>query len=652
MAVTSEEARSRYLRLLLLLLLSAAFFDGYDAQVGALLLPQIQASFHVSTAAIGVAHIPIALGQLVSFLGVLAADRVGRRPLLIWTVAGYTVFTGLTALAPTLVVYAGCQFLAQVFLGAEYGVAVAVVMEEFPTERRGGALGALLTLGPVGAVVVGVLLGLHLQDTSLGWRAFYLVGLVPLVVVALARRRLRETRSFEVDQARRQAAREDAPGLLSPWTRPWRGWLVLVGYVSFIFSFYSTAAVTWWSYYAERERGFSTGTVAVYLIAAYGIGTLGYLTCGRLMERVGRRPVAIGYTVLAVGAAVGVFSVGAGLASFALLLVAVFFGLGIGPALSAFATEVFPTGIRAQSSSWIRNWFAVAGAALGPALVGVLGDRRTGAVGSVAAVVQILVVAGLANVWLVVRYMPETKGVDLDRLPPARPGRAPADQRRHFLLGALGVLVVLGGLAAGVKVLGTGWDRPGGTAATWLEAVSGTSGTTGVRSDERIVARLGELGALRGLRLRPPGSGASFSRVLVGPAAVRGETAEAPFEVALAGTERVEEGDLVLRRVSGRWRVVGVTHARILPLRRAPTVMPPGTGVGWDLFERVGIGGALAVVLAGVGSLVVRLAGGAGPLPAPVDPLGGGTPETAGSDAGSGSLEAHAGAGGREEATD
>ena len=47
-------------------------------------------------------------------------------------------------------------------------------------------------------------------------------------------------------------------------------------------------------------------------------------------------------------------------------VLAVFFGLGIGPVLSAFATELFPTRIRAQPSSWVRNWFAVVGSALGP----------------------------------------------------------------------------------------------------------------------------------------------------------------------------------------------------------------------------------------------------------------------------------------------
>ncbi len=38
----------RYLRLLLVLLVSAAFFEGYDSSILALLLPNIQSTFHVS----------------------------------------------------------------------------------------------------------------------------------------------------------------------------------------------------------------------------------------------------------------------------------------------------------------------------------------------------------------------------------------------------------------------------------------------------------------------------------------------------------------------------------------------------------------------------------------------------------------------------
>ena len=152
------------------------------------------------------------------------------------------------------------------------------------------------------------------------------------------------------------------------------------------------------------------------MIFAYGAGLFGYYSCGAShgpdwpaphrdhLHRVHRRrrhrrlPERFG------------------LASPVLLAVAVFFGLGIGPVLSAFATELFPTRIRAQASSWVRNWFAVVGAALGPALVGVLGDPYRGAIGNIGNTLSLLMLVALPAAFLVWRYMPETRGVELEEV--------------------------------------------------------------------------------------------------------------------------------------------------------------------------------------------------------------------------------------------
>ena len=194
-----EEAgvdNEKYLRMLLILLVSAAFFEGYDSSILALLLSDIQSSFRVSEAVLGVTRIPIELGLFVAFFVTRLSDRLGRRPLLLWSVVGYTLFTAATAFSWDIWSFSFFQFGSRVFLGAEYAVGVTMIVEEFPAGKRGRALGTLLTFSALGTIVVGVLLGAGLQDTGLGWRAFYLVGLVPLVLLIPYRRRLKETRRF------------------------------------------------------------------------------------------------------------------------------------------------------------------------------------------------------------------------------------------------------------------------------------------------------------------------------------------------------------------------------------------------------------------------------------------------------------------------
>ena len=414
-------ARSdRYLKLLLILLISATFFEGYDSSILALLLPNIQATFHASEALLGLTRIPIELGLFVAFFLARYSDRVGRRPILLWSVVGYTVFAALTAFSWNIWAFTFFQFGSRVFLGAEFAVAITMVVEEFPIARRARALGTLLTFEGLGTIMVAVLLGLGLQNTSLDWRAFFLVGIVPLIVLTFLRRRMHETERFVEDKARRERGGESAlrTPFLAAWAPPYRRNLVLVGMVYLMRSIPFFGATAWWAYYAERERGFTETQVALYILVAYGIGCVGYYVCGRLMERIGRRPTAIIYFVGGVVFSIILFQTTDRVVAFFALMLAVGFGLGVQPVLSAFGTELFPTEIRGQSAAWVRNWFEIAGYVFGPALVGILGDHSTGAIGNIGDTVSLLMIMQLPGIFLIWRHMPETKGRDIDELTP------------------------------------------------------------------------------------------------------------------------------------------------------------------------------------------------------------------------------------------
>lgn len=412
---STQQADDKYLRRLLILLVSAAFFEGYDSSILALLLSDIQSTFRVSEAVLGVTRIPIELGLFAAFFITRLSDRFGRKPLLLWSVVGYTTFTALTAFSWNIWSFAFFQFGARVFLGAEYAVGVTMIVEEFPAHRRGRALGTLLAWAALGTIAVALLLGVGLQEGPLEWRAFYLVGLVPLVLLAFFRRGLRETTRFEEEKARRAAGEslDEAP-FLEPWEPQHRRNLVAVGIIHLLRSVPLFGSTAWWAFYAERERGFSSVEVALYIISAYGLGCVGYYICGRLMERIGRKPTAMLYSVGGTAFAILLFQSSGKVVSFVALMLAVFFGLGISPVMSAFATELFPTRIRAQAAAWIRNWFEIAGYVFGPALVGILGDHSTGAIGNIGDTVSLMMFLWLPGIYLIWRYLPEMKGKELD----------------------------------------------------------------------------------------------------------------------------------------------------------------------------------------------------------------------------------------------
>jgi MFS family permease len=422
--VESGERSQRYLRVLLVLLVPAAFFNGFDGELRALLLPQLQHTFHVRLATIGLANIPIGAGQFVAFFAIRLADRVGRRPVLLVSLFGYATFTGLTATSQSVWMFALFQSFSQVFAGTEYALAAIVVLEEFPLASRGRALGGLLVAGPIGVVATAALLGAGLLHTPLGWRSFYLIGVVPALVIGVTRRYMQETATFSAAQGH-LPKREPVRVVLEP---PWRRRVLGLGVVSFLVKIPVTAGAGWWVYYAEHERHFSTGLVALDLGVAFGLGTSGYYVCGRLIDRFGRRPVASVFLLAAFAAGFSLFQTGSKPANFALLLTAVFFGLGVGPALSAMSAESFPTRIRAQASAVVGNGFANTGELTGPALVGLLGERG-GLIGSVGGTVSVLAFLLPVAVPMLWRFVPETKGTDLSAVPGdvASESRVPVD---------------------------------------------------------------------------------------------------------------------------------------------------------------------------------------------------------------------------------
>ncbi len=118
---------NRYLALLFLLLSTATLFDGFDAGLLSFAAPEVRESLDISRSEWGYVTSWTRLGVMASFLFLLSADRWGRRTLMMVTVAGFTIFNGLTAFATTKEEFILWQFLARLFLTAEYALAVIVI---------------------------------------------------------------------------------------------------------------------------------------------------------------------------------------------------------------------------------------------------------------------------------------------------------------------------------------------------------------------------------------------------------------------------------------------------------------------------------------------------------------------------------------------
>src|SRR4051812_34229977 len=111
-------------------------FDQYDLGLFSLALKQIQADLSIPEAQLGQLGALVRLGALPALILTVFADHLGRRRVLVWSIAAYTLLTGATAFSPNATTFVALQFLARTFAVTEVSLAFVVIAEELDPEHR------------------------------------------------------------------------------------------------------------------------------------------------------------------------------------------------------------------------------------------------------------------------------------------------------------------------------------------------------------------------------------------------------------------------------------------------------------------------------------------------------------------------------------
>ncbi|MEX0691211.1 MAG: MFS transporter, partial [Gemmatimonadales bacterium] len=356
-----------YQRRLFAFLGVATFFEGYDFMALSQVLPNIREDFGIGPAGGGWIVATAGVGTILAFVLIRRADRVGRRPMLNITILGYTLCTLLTALSQTAWDFAAFQFLARMFLIAEWSLAMVYAAEEFPAAKRGFVIGTLQGLVAVGAILCAGITPLLLA-TPLGWRAVYLAGVPPLLLLAWARRGLKETARFAAT-----GSRTSVP-LMTIMRGPWRVRVLQVAAIWGVTYLCTQTAVVFWKEFAVGDRGWSDGQVGGAMALASLISLPLVFMFGRFMDVLGRRRSAVlVYGMLALGTFLG-YTLHSRLALTVALAIAVF-AVSVQPAVvNAWTTELFPTELRADAFGWANNLLGRIGYVIAPLGVGYLAE--------------------------------------------------------------------------------------------------------------------------------------------------------------------------------------------------------------------------------------------------------------------------------------
>jgi MFS family permease len=402
------------------MLLSATIFEGYDITIFHLCTPDIARTFHMSDAAVGAIATIVRFGGILSFFIVSLADSFGRKPVMANTVLCYACFTLLTALSSGVLTFTLFQSAAQIFLAAEFGVAVIMIGEEFPEDWRARAISLLLMVAFLGVATAGLLYG-RIADTRWGWRGMYFLGITPLLLIAWLRRRMRETVRFTALERERKvrglargAIFQPLRRCLQPAAGPWARRIVLVSMLCNCNGLAGGPTISFFSLYAKRDHHWSSGEVGTAVICAYLLGTVGTLTSGQLLDRIGRRATTTVFFLMTAIAMATLFQSdnrGAILLSF---MGTMFAYQGARTATSALSSELFPTGARATGFSFTVQVVGQLGWTLAPVFAGIL----SGPVGSLGKAVSLFAAGPLLGAVLVLAYIPETRGRTLEELSP------------------------------------------------------------------------------------------------------------------------------------------------------------------------------------------------------------------------------------------
>ncbi|AUX20838.1 MFS transporter [Sorangium cellulosum] len=395
-----------YQRRLFAFLSVASFFEGYDFLALTQILPNLGAEMGLMPRHEGLLVGVINAGTMIAYLLVRKADQWGRRRVLTVTILGYTLFSLLTGLAPNVIVFAVCQLAARVFLIGEWAVSMVYAAEEYPSDRRGMVIGVIQAFSSLGSIVCAGVVPLLLA-TPLGWRSVYFVGGVPLLLMAVARRGLRETSRFQEQAAARPA--EGAQPLGRILRSPYRGRMLQLAVIWGLTYVCTQNAVTFWKSFAVRERGFSDGQVGASITFAALASMPLVFAAGKLLDVVGRRKGAVIIYALAAGGVLGAYALGSRAGLTAALVFAIFGASGVLPVLNAYTTELFPTDLRSDAIAWSNNLLGRIAYILSPVFVGVAAEE-VGWGSAVSATAIFPLVALALILWL----LPETRGKELE----------------------------------------------------------------------------------------------------------------------------------------------------------------------------------------------------------------------------------------------
>jgi MFS transporter, SHS family, lactate transporter len=260
--------------------------DAFDFFLLTFVLKDIAKEFGVDVPDVAYA-LTLTLGMrfVGAFIFGRIGDKWGRKPALMIDIVCYSVIGAAAAFSPNLAVFLVLRALFGVAMGGEWGLGSSLAMESIPPRSRGFVSGLLQCGYPSGfllaSVVYGALYGRTIGDFTFGWRALFLLSVLPALMVLFIRASVPESPAFVAAQS------QTRPSL---WVTVMANWRLVIYAVILMMAFnlFSHGTQDLYPTFLQKQLKLDPFTVSWITVVANLGAIAGGLSFGFLSERIGR----------------------------------------------------------------------------------------------------------------------------------------------------------------------------------------------------------------------------------------------------------------------------------------------------------------------------------------------------------------------------
>lgn len=387
-----KKASSVYLTLFLCFCI--AILEGFDIQSIGVAAPSIQAEFNLTKGQLGWIFSAATLGM---FPGAIVAgrlsDKIGRKKILIFSVAIFGVMSLLTAFTTGFNSLVLIRFLTGVGMGGALPLIIAMSSESVSERWSATAVSIMYAGVPIGAAITALAAGMF---TEVGqWKnIFYLGGLAPILILPLLALFLKET--YTKRPATEEIENNDfkfvlfGEGRLASTLQIWLSFLGTLIVLYFILN---------WLPVLMQNNGLSMKNVSNIQVS-YQVGALlGVLSLGWLLSRIKIRTVVV---MIYVGILVGLSALAISKSLTGLMFSAVlsgFFLTGGQSALYALAARVYQKSMRGTGVG-VAVAMGRIGSFIGPLLAGLIFSYNSSSSFVIGSSIPVIIIAAIAAIML------------------------------------------------------------------------------------------------------------------------------------------------------------------------------------------------------------------------------------------------------------